>query len=183
MNINGNYYHQMKKVLIVSSTRNTNYDLSSIIKEYYDKKEKVQCDIISLEDLDLPLYTPTLEGSFKEDNSFPSNIEKIKQRLCSSDALIWCSPEYNGGISPILTNMIAWVSRGTENWKEGFINKHSLICTSSGGNGKNFVKGFKLQLSYLGSLVLDRSIIRTKKSNINKEEFKLVLEDFYKNIS
>ena len=172
----------MKKLLIVCSTRNTNYDLSLSIKKFYDEKEKTECEIISLEDFDLPLYNPTLEESFKEDDSFPSNINKVKKRLCSSDALIWCSPEYNGGISPIVTNMIAWISRATEDWKEGFKDKCSLICTSSGGNGKNFVEGFKLQLSYLGSEVLDRSIIKTKKKDIEKKEFTSILEDFYKKI-
>ena len=87
----------------------------------------------------------------------------MKDFLISSDALIWCSPEYNGGISPILTNVIAWISRATDDWRDGFKDKHSLVCSSSGGNGTNFVKGFTIQLSYLGSKVMEKSIIKTKK--------------------
>ena len=64
---------------------------------------------------------------------------------------LWCSPEYNGGVSPILTNMIAWISRATDDWREGFKDKHSLVCSSSGGNGKHFIEGFHCDLSYLGS--------------------------------
>ena len=96
--------------------------------------------------------------------------------------MIWCSPEYNGGISPIVTNTIAWISRATDDWKEGFKDKHCLICTSSGGNGKNFIKGFEMQLKYLGSNVFDRSLIKTKAKNIEEFEFTSVLTDFYKNI-
>ena len=96
-----------------------------------------------------------------------------------SDALIWCSPEYNGGVSPILTNMIAWISRATDDWREGFKDKHSLVCSSSGGNGKHFIEGFSLQLSYLGSKVMDKSIIKTKKNDINKSDFEGILSDFY----
>ena len=169
----------MKKLLIISSTRNSNFDLSQDIKSYFDNKEDISCSIISLEEFDLPLYRPELEEKFKESSSFPEDIDKVKSFIVKSDALIWCSPEYNGGVSPILTNMIAWISRATDDWREGFKDKHSLVCSSSGGNGKHFIEGFSLQLSYLGSKVMDKSIIKTKKSDINKSDFEGILGDFY----
>ena len=172
----------MKKVLIISSTRNSNLDLSKDIKNYLMDKDELETEVIALEDFELPLYTPTLEEQFKSTESFPKNISKIKDLICSSDVMIWCSPEYNGGISPIVTNTIAWISRATDDWKEGFKDKHCLICTSSGGNGKNFIKGFEMQLKYLGSNVFDRSLIKTKAKNIEGFEFTSVLTDFYKNI-
>ena len=98
--------------------------------------------------------------------------------LVSSDAIIWCSPEYNGGISPIITNMIAWVSRIGDDWKEGFDGKKTLICSSSGGNGINFVKCFSIQLNYLVANILERSLIKTKKNGIKTEEFTEVLDNF-----
>ena len=153
----------MKKLLIISSTKNSNFDLSQDIKSYFDNKEDISCSVISLEEFDLPLYRPELEEKFKESSSFPEDIDKVKTFILKSDALIWCSPEYNGGVSPILTNMIAWISRATDDWREGFKDKHSLVCSSSGGNGKHFIEGFSLQLSYLGSKVMDKSIIKTKK--------------------
>tara|TARA_B100001029_G_C15019913_1_gene429844 strand:+ start:763 stop:1284 length:522 start_codon:yes stop_codon:yes gene_type:complete len=173
----------MKNLLIVSSTRNSNYELSNDIKEFFDKKTDLLCSVVSLEEFDLPLYTPGLEETFKSSDSFPQDIRKVKDLLVASDALIWCSPEYNGGISPILTNAIAWISRATKDWKDGFKGKHSLICTSSGGNGVNFVKGFKLQLDYLGSQVMDKSIIKTKKKDIKKDEFLEILGNFYTQIT
>tara|TARA_Y100000589_G_scaffold144597_1_gene138219 strand:+ start:29 stop:550 length:522 start_codon:yes stop_codon:yes gene_type:complete len=173
----------MKNLLIISSTKNTNFELSNEIRDYYKKLDDIKSCLISLEDFELPLYTPTLEVNFKEKNSFPDNISLIKQRLLDSDAIVWCSPEYNGGISPILTNAIAWISRTSNDWKEGFQDKHSLICTSSGGNGNNFIKGFSLQLNYLGALVMERSIIKTKKNDFKKEEFQDILDEFYKKIS
>jgi NAD(P)H-dependent FMN reductase len=169
----------MKKLLIISSTRNSNFDLSQDIKSYFDNKEDISCSVISLEEFDLPLYRPELEEKFKESSSFPEDIDKVKSFIVKSDALIWCSPEYNGGVSPILTNMIAWISRATDDWREGFKDKHSLVCSSSGGNGKHFIEGFSLQLSYLGSKVMDKSIIKTKKSDINKSDFEGILGDFY----
>ena len=151
----------MKNLLIISSTKNSNLDLSKDIKKFFDNKKDVNCSIISLEQFNLPLYRPELEEEFKNQSHFPDDIERVKDFLISSDALIWCSPEYNGGISPILTNVIAWISRATDDWRDGFKDKHSLVCSSSGGNGTTFVKGFTIELSYLGSIVMDKSIIKT----------------------
>ena len=107
----------MKNLLIISSTKNSNYDLSKDIKKFFDNKKDVNCSIISLEQFNLPLYRPELEEEFKNQSHFPDDIERVKDFLISSDALIWCSPEYNGGISPILTNVIAWISRATDDWR------------------------------------------------------------------
>ena len=80
------------------------------------------------------MFTPSLEIQIKKKNNFPKEITEIKSMLVSSDATIWCSPEYNGGISPIITNMIVWVSRIGDDWKGN--DGKNLICSSSGGNGK-----------------------------------------------
>ena len=130
----------MKNLLNNFIHKNSNLELSKDIKKFFDNKEDVNCSIISLEQFDLPLYRPELEEKFKNQSHFPDDIEKVKDFLISSDALIWCSPEYNGGISPILTNVIAWISRATDDWRDGFKDKHSLVCSSSGGNGTNFVR-------------------------------------------
>ena len=169
----------MKKLLIVSATPFSNFDLSEQIKVYLEKKSDLSCQIISLEDLNLPLFTPSLEVKIKEQNNFPKEITEIKSMLVSADATIWCSPEYNGGVSPIITNTIAWVSRIGDDWKEGFDGKKTLICSSSGGNGNNFVKGFSIQLSYLGANILEKSLIKTKKNGIKTEDFSEVLDNFY----
>ena len=172
----------MEKILIISSTRNSNFDMSKKIKSFFDGLGPTITELICLEDFSLPLFTPTLEMQFKNNNDFPENIGKIKDLLLSSKAVVWCSPEYNGGISPILTNSIAWISRATTDWKEAFINKKMLICSSSGGNGKNFVEGLRLQLKYLGSEVMEDCIIQTKKQSISENEFNEKLSQFYKNL-
>ena len=107
------------------------------------------------------LFTPSLEIEVKRENGYPKKISEIKSMLVGTDAIIWCGPEYNGGISPIITNMIAWVSRLGDDWKEGFDGK-TLICSSSGGNGNNFVKGFSIQLNYLGANRFEKALIKQK---------------------
>ena len=61
--------------------------------------------------------------------------------------------------------------------------KKILICSSSGGNGKNFIKGFRMQLDYLGSNVSEDYIIRTKKNGGDKDNFEQTLTKFYKQLN
>ena len=56
----------MKNILIVSSTKNSNYQLSNDIKGFFDEKKDISSSIISLEEFDLPLYNPSLEQKFKK---------------------------------------------------------------------------------------------------------------------
>ena len=168
----------MKNLLIISSTNNTNLELSKEIKSFLVSSLNITSKIISLEEFNIPLYTPTLEESFKGNSNFPKDIISLKSILLNSKAIIWCSPEYNGGVPPIITNSIAWISRSTDDWKEAFNKKNMLICSSSGGNGKNFVFGFKSQLSYLGSRVFENSIIKTKKNNFDPGFFEETLVNF-----
>ena len=65
----------MKNILIVSSTKNSNYQLSNEIKGFFDYKKDISSSIISLEEFDLPLYNPGLEEKFIKTNSFPDDIE------------------------------------------------------------------------------------------------------------
>ncbi len=173
----------MKKILIISSTNNSNFELSNEIKSFLDKKENISSEVISLENYELPLYMPTLENDFQTSKDFPEQIQILKDILLNSEAIIWCSPEYNGGVPPILTNCIAWISRATSNWKDAFFEKKMLVCSSSGGNGRSFVKSFKSQLQYLGSTVSENSIIKTKKNNYDLNTFEETLNDFYKSIN
>ena len=89
----------MKNILIVSSTKNSNFELSNNIKDFFKNKDGVSSSVISLEDYNLPLFKPSLEEDYKRNNSFPEDIEKVKNLIISSDALIWCSPEYNGNFT------------------------------------------------------------------------------------
>ena len=92
----------------------------------------MQCQIISLEDYYLPLYTGNIE---LEDKTL---INDLCQKVINADGFIFCGPEYNGGSAPILTNAITWISVTTDHWKDAFKDKIGLIATHSGGNGESF---------------------------------------------
>lgn len=57
---------------------------------------------VNLDTYDLPLY----HGDLKT----PAGVKKLITRMKGFDGIIMISPEYNGGLSPVLKNAIDWTS-------------------------------------------------------------------------
>lgn len=66
------------------------------------KATGVRTGEISLETYDLPLY----HGDLKT----PANVKKLIRKMKGFDGIIIVSPEYNGGLPPVLKNAIDWTS-------------------------------------------------------------------------
>ncbi len=63
--------------------------------------------------LDLAEYPmPIYDGDLEAADGMPENAKKLKQLFIDHDALLIASPEYNSSFSPLLKNVIDWVSRG-----------------------------------------------------------------------
>ena len=145
----------MKNILIVSATSGNNYKLAQELENVLKTKE-VNYNLINLDGFSIPLYSPEIE---KETNHH--DIPKLDKLFQDADGFIFCAPEYNGSIPPILTNAIAWISVKTSNWRGAFNGKSALICTHSGGVGNNFKSSLRIQLNHLGVIVLARTISKT----------------------
>ena len=100
----------------------------------------------------------------------------IKVKAQNADGFIFCAPEYNGSIPPILTNVIAWISVKTSNWRGAFNGKTALICTHSGGVGNNFKSSLRIQLNHLGVIVLPRTISKTDNLPFKPESASEILD-------
>jgi len=80
----------------------------ALIKRF--KRAGVKTTSINLGTYDLPLYNG--------DINTPPNVKKLIRKIKSCDGVIVVSPEYNGGITPVLKNAIDWTSTlGTEHFK------------------------------------------------------------------
>ena len=138
----------MTKILIISATSGNNLTLAEKIKDLFD----IETGIISLEDYQLPLYTPKVK----------LNNQNIVNDLCNkvteASGFVFCGPEYNGGSAPILTNALTWVSVTTNYWRDAFNEKIGLLASHSGGGGDSFLMTFRKQLEFLGVIVYPRSI-------------------------
>lgn len=72
----------------------------------------VDADLVGPDDLRLPLY----DGDLEDSEGMPAAVKALKARFIAADAVLFACPEYNSSITPLLKNLIDWVSRaGSEN--------------------------------------------------------------------
>lgn len=83
----------------------------ALIKRF--KRAGVKTSAINLASYDLPLYHGDLD--------LPPGVKKLIRKIKSCDGVIVASPEYNGGIPPVLKNAIDWTSTlGTDHFKSPY---------------------------------------------------------------
>ena len=141
------------------------YQAAESFKIWNDIDPKVDNELINLEELDVPLYTP-----IEEEKGIPSEIKSIMEKFINASGFIICAPEYNGSIPPVLTNIIAWISViDADNWRFVFNGKIALMATHSGGGGNNLLQSLRIQLNHLGTLVLPRTISINSKTEFNHD--------------
>jgi chromate reductase len=88
---------------------------------------------ISLADYPLPIMNEDLE----KEKGVPENAIKLARLFDAHDALMICTPEYNGGMPPLLKNAIDWVSRVSKDGGKPlkpYNGKVAGICSSSDGH-------------------------------------------------
>jgi len=105
----------MKKILIVSATAGNNLglarDLETVLKSF-----ETETRLLILEALNLPLFTP----------STPCDSElltPVATTFQNYGGFVFCAPEYNGGVPPVLSNTIAWITVSTDSWRGAFFGK------------------------------------------------------------
>ena len=159
----------MSQILIISATSDLNLDLAKDIQALLSDLGQ-EANIMELEKLELPLF-----GS--EDQSVAVAAKELTDKMISASAFIFCAPEYNGGLPPILTNSFTWISVTTANWRDGFKNKYAVIATSSAGSGQRFLVAFRSQLEYMGTLVMPKTITVTNGQSLNRKSAERTLHN------
>jgi len=153
----------MSNILIISATSKNNLQLAEKINEI-GKEEYSDMEIINAEQFHIPLFTPS---EYKI--GIPPDVEPITKLFQSARAFIFCAPEYNGSIPPIISNLIAWITVSTRQWREVFNGKAGLIATYSAGNGQNFLRSMRIQMEHLGVIVLPRTIVVSNQIDFNSD--------------
>jgi chromate reductase, NAD(P)H dehydrogenase (quinone) len=144
----------MTKILIITASEVKNYELAL---KFQDQLKTLGQDaaILKLVELDLPLYSSITETKFDAKNLLGHWYAEILH----AQGFVFLAPEYNGGLPPVFTNFLAWVSRTSKEWRECFNGKTAAIATFSGGGGQHALMAMRMQLSYIGINVLGRQII------------------------
>ncbi|EQC49156.1 flavin reductase [Bacteriovorax sp. BSW11_IV] len=164
----------MAKVVILSATSGNNFKLANALCEEVVKHGGL-CEVVNLEELDLPLYSPKSEA-----NGVPDKAKELTAKIAESHSMIWVAPEYNGSIPPVMNNAIAWVSRATEDWRDGFNGKFAVVATHSGGGGDKVCAAMKQTLEHLGTVVLPRTIVTTYKKELNPKSADAIVTQLLK---
>ena len=102
---------------------------------------------LSLADFEMPIFNEDLEAEHT-----PDSAVRLAKMFQTYDIVLIISPEYNGGMTPLITNTLAWVSRQKPN---PF--KHAVFGIGGVSNGK-YATIFALShlrdsLSKVGALV------------------------------
>ena len=158
----------MNNLLIISATNDNNLELSNKLHSFLEELGQPST-VISLEDYKFPLF-----GSGQDADEV--SINKLVSQFLDVKGFIVCAPEYNGGVPPVLSNAITWVTVKTKNWRDAFNGKYAIIATSSGGDGKRFLTAFRSQLEHLGVNVLARTISTQKDKPLKEPSAKKILQ-------
>ena len=95
------------------------------------KKDAMDVTILDLNDYDLPLFSEDIKIE-----DLPEPAMELKKLFIETDGFIFACPEYNGTMTPLLNNVIAWMSRPfsqDEKMYAAFKGKFALLLSTSPG--------------------------------------------------
>lgn len=118
----------------------------------------LDCEVtlISLEDYPLPLFDQDDEA----ENGIPEAAKKLGTLMAGHDGIFIASPEYNASLSPLLKNMLDWVSRLPNSEPHPFKSPIFAIGGASPGalGGVRGLAHLRQILVALGALVLPQQV-------------------------
>jgi len=106
--------------------------------------------VVHLDEYDMPLY----DGDCEDAVGVPDAAVRIHDVLVAADAVVFLSPEYNGAPTPLLKNVIDWVTRVSKRPLEG--KPVGLMCATPGPGGG--VTGLGVLAVIMRSLRADLSV-------------------------
>ncbi len=160
----------MKTILIIAATPRSNHELAQSLAALAPADVKVTT--VVLEELNLPLYTPTNEAT-----GIPPAAIELSNLIIAAGAMVCVAPEYNGSVPPVYNNAIAWVSRTQKEWRAGFIDKFAAVATMSGGGGARVVQMMRSQLEHLGTTVHSHALVCGPSKALNPDSGRKIMSD------
>ena len=159
------------RILIISATSKNNLVLAKQLSGLVNDNNSTE--ILNLEEFELPLFVPGTECDRE-------TVSSLVKRFQNAHGFIFCAPEYNGGIPPILSNTIAWITTFSNDWRDAFNGKVAIIATHSAGPAFRFLSTFRDQLEYLGTIVMPRTIVVNDGKTINERSVRTIVSCFTK---
>jgi chromate reductase, NAD(P)H dehydrogenase (quinone) len=86
---------------------------------------------------DIPLY----DGDLEREHGVPPTVERLKDRIAASDALLLATPEYNNSLPGTFKNAIDWLTRPPRDIARVFGERPvALIGATPGAGGTRFAQ-------------------------------------------
>jgi chromate reductase, NAD(P)H dehydrogenase (quinone) len=147
---------QKKVIVIAGSTRRNSYNVSlAKVACAMAQQEGLEAEWIDLTHYPLPLFNQDDEA----ETGMPEAAKALKETFTQADGIIFVTPEYNGMFTPLLKNMLDWLSRPHQEGEaslSAFQHKSAAIMAASPGalGGLRALVPLRLQLANLGIDVL-----------------------------
>lgn len=126
---------------------------------------------VGLNAFDFPVYTLARE----QEIGAPEGLDELITTLERGDSWFVFAPEYNGTYPPTLNNAIAWLSRNGDDFRRLFRDRTVALGTHSGGGGHHVIMAMRMQFSFLGCVVVGRSLVCNKNKSANPETVDAIL--------
>jgi chromate reductase len=126
--------------------------INEVLRRHMSNKLReagVEVTDLDLADYDMPIFNQDIEDA----GETPEAAKQLADMFRSYDIVLIISPEYNGGVTPLIANLVSWVSRDKPN---PF--KHAVFGIGGVSDGK-YATIFALShlrdsLSKIGALVV-----------------------------
>jgi chromate reductase len=113
----------------------------------------------------LPHYDEDLDGSALDDQ----NVRRLRELVAGADAILWVTPEYNGGVPSAIKNALDWVSRPKG---EGAVQGRpsAVISASTGAYGGVWAQDhLRKSLAIAGARVIDAEFAIAKAHELKEQ--------------
>ncbi len=125
---NKNHGYPLRVLSISGSLRRGSFNTALLKAAQELAPEDMEITIFDLQDI--PIYKPDVEAECD-----PESVTALKKAVHDADALLFATPEYNGGVPALLKNAIDWASRSTSGYQESAIFGKTVAIMGGGGGG------------------------------------------------
>ncbi len=163
-------------MLILAASNGHNLTLATRVAREAELQGHV-FHVIDLVAVGLPLYTPAAEAA---GGGAHPGLDALAHQLRFQGRLWVCAPEYNGSLPPTLNNALAWLSRGSSDFRELFSGLPVALATHSGGGGQKVLSAMRLQFAHLGCSVLGRELLSTDQKPANPASISAMVAELHR---
>lgn len=165
---------QPRILALAGSARKESYN-KRLLRVAVDAVTEAGGDVTVIDLKDYPL--PIMDEDLEREQGTPANATTLKQLFFEHQALLWACPEYNSSITPLLKNVIDWVSRRAdgESPLQAYTGKVAGLLSASPGalGGIRGLVHVRSILGNIGVIVLPDQVVVPKAADAFGDDGKL----------